>query len=180
MHILIGLLTLLGGLAAWYLRLKAIGTAAKDIGNMAERAVNMPRKFAFARKASHTGLKTVEDPREAAAILLVLIAGGHQEQDLKDAQIDIIHSETSTAFELTDEEADALLTHAVWMVRDVDVPAGVMKRMAQIIVKTPAIGAKELVELDAMLVATSEALGTPEDEQLALLQIYRDQAGLRA
>lgn len=180
MHILIAAIAFLAALATWYARLKRIGSAARDIGKVAQRVRNAPRKFAFMRRAATSGLKSVSDPREAAAILMVLVAGSGQGRQLETAQSDRIQEETRQAFELTPEEAEALLTHAVWMVREVDVPGGVAARMAQIIVRSPGIGAKELVDLDTMLVAITEAVGAPAPEQLQLLQVYRDKAGLRA
>ncbi|MEO1475803.1 MAG: hypothetical protein AAFS13_05425, partial [Pseudomonadota bacterium] len=134
MHILIAILTALGALAAWYYRLKMIGGAAKDIGRVAERVANAPRKFAFMQRAAQTGLKSVDDPREAAAILMVLVAGGQGGKVLTDPQRDVIMAETAEHFELNDEEAEALLVHAQWMVRDVEVTSGVGERMARIVI----------------------------------------------
>lgn len=180
MHIIIGILTLLGGLAAWYYRLKMIGTAAKDVTRLAQRVRNAPRKFTFMRRVGSVGLKAVNDPREAAAILMVLIAGGYGERPLKDAAVKTIKREIAGAFELNSEEAGQFITHAVWMLRDVEAPSGVAARMAQVIIRAPAIGAKEVVDLDTMLIAVSEADGLPDEDTLRLLQIYRDRAGLQA
>ncbi|MEL6324324.1 MAG: hypothetical protein AAGJ29_05845 [Pseudomonadota bacterium] len=180
MHILIAILTALGVAAVWYSRLKAMGGMARDVGQVAEKVVNAPRKFAFMRRAGHTGLKTVEDPREAAAILMTLIAGAGQGRTISHAAGDVIMEETAKEFDLDEEEADALLSHALWMVRDVAVPDGVAARMAQVVISTPGIGPKELVDLDAMLVAVTEADGAAGSDKLKLLQVYRDRAGLRA
>lgn len=179
MHILIGILTLLGALTTWYFRLRRLGSAAKGATRLAQRVRNAPRKFAFMRRAENTGLKAVEDPREAASVLMVLVAGGYGEGPLADGYKVAIRSEVKTEFKLDDEEAEALLVHAIWMLRDVEEPSGVAGRMARVIVGTPAIGAKELIALDTMLIQISEASGTPGEEALFLLQIYRDQAGLR-
>ncbi|MEO0881649.1 MAG: hypothetical protein AAFY34_02850 [Pseudomonadota bacterium] len=180
MHIVIAIVTAIGVIAAWYYRLKMIGGAARDVARVADRVVNMPRKFSFMRRAAHTGLKAVDDPREAAAILMVLVAGGEGGNELTDHQRAVIMEETAEQFDLDEEEAEALLVHAQWMVRDVQVPAGVGERMARIVITTPGIGPKELVDLDAMLVAVSEADGTAGSEGLKMLQVFRDQAGLRA
>ena len=54
-----------------------------------------------------------------------------------------------------------------------------MRKLSQLIVSSSVLGPKEVVDLDAMLVAVSEAEGLPTREQLALLQVYRDKAGLK-
>ncbi len=58
-------------------------------------------------------------------------------------------------------------------------PAETMRKLSQLIVSSSVLGPKEVVDLDAMLVAVSEAEGLPTREQLALLQVYRDKAGLK-
>ncbi|MEM6410982.1 MAG: hypothetical protein AAF683_05560 [Pseudomonadota bacterium] len=180
MHIVIAIVTAIGVIAAWYYRLKMIGGAARDVAKMADSVANIPRKFSFIKRAGHTGLKAVDDPREAATILMVLVAGGEGGKELTDHQRDVIMGETADHFDLDQDEAEAILVHAQWMVRDVEVPAGVGERMARVVITTPGIGPKELVDLDAMLVAVSEADGTAGSEALKMLQIFRDQAGLRA
>ena len=54
-----------------------------------------------------------------------------------------------------------------------------MRKLSELIVSSPQLGPKEIVDLDAMLVAVSEAEGVPTREQLALLQVFRDKAGLK-
>lgn len=180
MPTLIAIVTLLAALATWWFRLKRIGTAARDVGRMAGRVKNAPRKFAFMRRAATLGLKAVNDPREAAAILMVLVAGGYGERPIGARQETAILAELRSGLDLSVEHADDLLTHARWMLRDVDVPTGVAARMARVVLEAPAIRAKELVDLDTMLIAVSEAEGLPSEQQLRLLQVYRDKAGLRA
>ena len=54
-----------------------------------------------------------------------------------------------------------------------------MTQLSKLIVNAPQLGPKEVIDLDAMLVAVSEAEGVPTRAQLALLQVYRDLAGLK-
>ena len=54
-----------------------------------------------------------------------------------------------------------------------------MRRLSQLIINASQLGPKEVVDLDSMLVAVSEAEGLPTRDQLALLQVYRDTAGLK-
>lgn len=180
MPILIATITLLAAIATWYFRVKRIGMAAREVREMTRRAANAPRKFAFMRRAKMVGLKAVKDPREAAAILLVLVGGARADAALHDSTEKVILQELGSVMKLSESHAEDLLAHAVWMVREVDVASGVVRAMSQIIVKAPEIAAKELVDLDSMLVAVTEASGQVHDEPLRLLQVYRDQAGLRA
>lgn len=178
MHILILIVTILGGLATWYWRLKALGHVARDAGKVAQRVRNAPRKFAFMHRAGKTGLKAVNDPMEAGAILMVLMAGGHGDQPLTPEQLRVMKAEARKVFNLDTSDAEDLITHAVWMVRDVDLVSGVVLRMTQIIKQAPGIDAAELVDLYEMLEAVSLATGAADAEQSRILDLYRNKVGL--
>ncbi len=166
--------------AVWYSRLKALGGAARDVGKVARRVRNAPRKFAFMHRAGRTGLRAVDDPREASAILMVLMAGGYGEQPMDPEYERVIQQEASKVFDLDAGEAEDLMTHAVWMVRDVELVSGVVLRMTQMIKQTPGIGPTELVDLYEMLSAVGQAVTAPNEEQQRILELYRGKVGLSA
>jgi hypothetical protein len=81
-------------------------------------------------------------------------------------------------FEFTQDEADELTAHAAWVTNSGPTPGETMRKLSQLIVKSAVLGPREIIDLDDMLVAVSEAEGLPTRDQLALLQVYRDKAGL--
>lgn len=180
MHIVITVLTVLGALAVWYLRLRAIGTAARDLGNVAQKVRNAPRKYDFMHRAGKTGLKAVGDPREAGTILMVLMAGVRANRALGDDYKTVIKREACKIFHINDDHAESFVAHAVWMVRDVELVSGVVLRMTQVIKQTPGMGPPELTDFYEMLEAVSEAVGEPSSEQLRILELYRNKVGLSA
>ena len=98
---------------------------------------------------------------------------------LTEAQARIIDHEIMQHFHFTRIEADELSAHAAWVTNTAPDPAETMRELSQLVVGTRHLGPKEVVDLDSMLVATSEAEGIPTRDQLALLQIFRDKAGLK-
>jgi hypothetical protein len=82
-------------------------------------------------------------------------------------------------FNFTEDEAHKLVAHAAWVTNKAPLPLETMRRLSQKIVGEQYLGPKEVVDLDSMLVAVSEAEGTPTRDQLSLLQAYRDRAGLK-
>lgn len=178
MHILIVIFLVLSSLAGWYLRLKALNAAARDVGQLAKRAVNAPRKFAFMSRAKKTGIKGVDDPLEAGAILMVLAAGANAGQGLAQEQEKIIKAEACKVFAMDADDAADLIAHAVWMVRDVDLVSGVVLRMTQVLKQSPGIGATELVDLHESLEAVSTAMGEPDAGQGRTLELYRNKVGI--
>jgi hypothetical protein len=74
MHILLGLLAVLGGAAFWYWRLKAVKEAADDVTAMAGRAWGQWKRYKFRLKAEASPVEAVDDPLAAAVIMMIAIA----------------------------------------------------------------------------------------------------------
>ena len=179
MHILIAVVTILSAIATWFYRLRRIGRAAGEVTKLAKKARNAPRKMSFKRRARKTGLKAVEDPMEAGAILMVLMAGVRTNKALGAPYRDIILNEMETVFQLDQADAADLVTHAVWMVRDVELVSGVFLRMVDIVKRAPDIGATELVDLYEMLQRVGQADGPYNDEQQHMIGLYCNKIGIQ-
>ena len=177
MHILAAIFGFLTFIAIWYWRLKMLGGVARDGMKMAEAAVNLPRKMRFRNMSRKGGLKVVEDPREAAAILMLEIAQARG--TLTERQEAVIRAEIMQQFEFDEADAQSLIAQAGWLARDAGAAHAVVSRMTDFVQNAPGMGSKEMVDLDGMLVIISEAEGSPTPEQLDLLAIFRQKAGLR-
>lgn len=178
MQILLFLLGVLAMIGLWSWRIRMAREGAQEAAKLAQAALNVPRKLHFRYKASQNGLTLIEDPREAAAIMMMEVArarGG----PLTERQTEVIDQEIMHHFEFTQAEADELTAHAAWVTNSAPPPAETMRKLSQLIVTSTVLGPKEVVDLDAMLVAVSEAEGLPTRDQLLLLQVYRDRAGLK-
>ena len=178
MQVLLFLLGILVAIGVWSWRIRMAREGLREAGKLAQTAINMPRKLAFKYRTGRGGLGLIEDPREAAAIMMMEVArarGG----PLTESQTAAIDHEIMHHFEFSQEEADALTAHAAWVTNSAPPPAETMRKLSQLIVSSSVLGPKEIIDLDAMLVAVSEAEGLPTRDQLALLQVYRDKAGLK-
>lgn len=178
MHILGLIIGFFFAISIWAWR---INTARKGFGiavNAAKAAANLPRQVSFRYKAGKKGLDLIKDPREAAVIIMMEIArarGGA----LTKVQTDVLENEIKHYFKFTPAECKEIIVHSVWVTENAPPPHETLRRLSQKIVNAGQIGPKDIVDLDAMLVAVSEAEGLPTRDQLALLQIYRDRVGLR-
>lgn len=177
MHYLVGLLGLLAFVAVWYWRLKILGSAARDGLKAAETVANLPRKMRFRARTRRGGLQVVEDPREAATILMLEIAQARGA--LTERQEAAIRAEIIQHFEFTESDANSLITQAGWLARDAGAAHTVVTRMTELILNAPGMTEKEIVDLDGMLVIVSEAEGSPTNDQLDLLAVFRQKAGVR-
>lgn len=178
MHILLGLIAILATIGFWIWRLQMAKRGLDAAVDVAQTVANAPRRLAFKYKSGKGGLDLIDDPREAAAIMMMQVAlarGG----PLTPLQSDVIEAEIREHFEATPSEAEDMAAHAAWVCQSCPPPQETMSRLSRLIVNSPQLGPKEVVDLDAMLVAVSEAEGLPVRAQLALLQVYRDLAGLK-
>lgn len=71
MHIVIGIL---GTIAAIIFYLSRISRGASDLADAANELGNLPRKLRYRRKAGKKGLDLIEEPVEAACILMISVA----------------------------------------------------------------------------------------------------------
>ena len=177
MQFIIGILSVLAFIVVWYWRIKALSEAAKDGAKLAKGAANLPRKLAFRRRAGKHGLGVVDDPREAATIMMLEVAQARG--PLTELQQACIRAEIMQHFEFTEADADQLISQSGWLARDQGSGDTIIRRMAGLLQSTPSLGAEQLIDMDGMLVAVSEAEGTPTAEQLDLISAYRQKTGLQ-
>lgn len=178
MHIVLFIIGILTALSVWAWRIRAARDGLDHAADVARTAVNLPRRFAFRYKAGRGGLDLIDDPREAAAIMMMEIArarGG----PLTARQNDVIDAEIMQHFNFTAEETEELTSHAAWVTNHAPPPGETMRRLSKFIVSAPHLGPKEVIDLDAMLVAVTEAEGVPTQDQMSLLQVFRNVAGLK-
>ncbi|MEM7766702.1 MAG: TerB family tellurite resistance protein [Pseudomonadota bacterium] len=177
MHIIALIIAIVSGIALWQWRVRQAAEAARELGSIAQTAANLPRKLAFKRKTGKSGLKLVDDPREAASVMMLEIAraDGETSAEARSVMMEIITDE----FQVDTADADALLTHAAFLLRNSPAPHAVVDRMANLVLNASGIGPKEIVDLDGMLVAVTEADGPPTAEQLSLLQVFRNRTGVQ-
>ena len=178
MHIVFAILTVLTAVAVWSWRLRMARRGLDELGQAAKTVANAPRRLAFKWRAGRGGVELIEDPREAAAIMMMMVALGRG-APLSARQADMIEAEIRTHFSFSVQEAEELAAHAAWVAGSQLPGEEQMRRLSRLVVNAPQLSPKEVVDLDTMLVAVSEAEGLPIRAQLSLLQIYRDMAGLK-
>ncbi|MEM1036994.1 MAG: hypothetical protein AAGI14_09580 [Pseudomonadota bacterium] len=177
MHILAILIGIVSFIAIWYYRIKMIQEAAKDGKKVLETVANLPRKMRFKSRTGKAGLEVVDDPREAATILMLEVAQARG--TLTSNQEATIRGEIMQHFDFTEADASELMTQAAWLSRNGGASHVVIARMADFIKQVPGMGTKELIDLDEMLVTVSEAEGVPTPSQLDLISQYRQKAGIK-
>ncbi|MEM5515855.1 TerB family tellurite resistance protein [Henriciella sp. AS95] len=176
MHIFLALLGFLTFIAVWYWRLKMLHGAAKDGFNAAKGLANKPRELSFKHRARKGGLSAVQDPREAAAVMMLEIA--RTRGAITEKQEAAMRAEMIEHFEFSDSDADEMVTQAGWLTRNAPASHVVMGKMSDVIVRTPGMSHKEFDDLASMLENVAVADGDVSVMERDLIQIWRRKAGL--
>ncbi len=174
MHIVLGLLGLLAAIGAIAWRINMAMKGAEVIKDVAQTTANLPRKMRFKAKANRQRLSAVDDPREAAAVLLLGMAraGGELTREHKQA----IRSNMESEFGVSPEFSEELLARAAWYSANVADPADLVPRMTDFLAKH--VGAPELAQVSTMLEAVSRVEADTGQDQFEYLRKYRQKAGL--
>lgn len=174
MHILLAVLGGLSALGVLLWRIQSGMHAAREIKDFAEGAINLPRKLAFRRKSGKSGASLVEDPREAATILMLEVAraGG----DVTRSQKDVIERLVSENFGFSQADAEEVIVQAAWVSEKEARTDALMRRMTRVVQN--AVTHQELAELEHMLVEVSAADGKPSHNQLDTIASFKSLAGL--
>ena len=177
MHILLILFGALGFIWIWYLRLKALRTMIRDGQKMAKSMSDWRHRMKQARLSSPRGRQSVSDPREAATALMLEIARARGTFNTRQAAA--VRAEIMQHFDFDEAAADNLIGHTRRLIGD-DMPAErVILKMTDFVQKCPTLGPEQIVDLDGMLVAITEAEGSPSRAQMDLLTLYRETTGLK-
>lgn len=128
MHILLALVGVLGAGAFWWYRVKHIGQAASEAVDVAERARGAWKRRQFRSKVDAATIDAIADPRTAAAVLLVALAGA--EDGMNEAQEAMIREALRDAMAVDDPDDE--LTFAKWAAKDVIDPNNLTLRLSKL------------------------------------------------
>lgn len=177
MHIIAIIVGAIGFILVWYWRLKQLGNVAKDGQKVLESVANLPRKMRFKQRSGKGGLDVVDDPREAATIIMLEVAQARSALTAKQSQI--IRGHIMRLFEFDAADAEELVAQAAWLSRDGGATHIVVRKMATFISKAPGMGNDEFSNLDRALVEIAGCHGDATADQIDLIETYRNKTMLR-
>ena len=147
MHIILGLLGVLGAVAVFVWRINQATNAARELADTAGEFANLPRKMRFRRKAGKGGVDVIDDPREAGAVLVYGAASyaGALDNETKQRMA----SEFAALFDLEMDSARELTARAAWHVGSVNDPVNLVNPLADRLVQE--VGRDACAELTPLI-----------------------------
>lgn len=133
MHIILGLLGVLGAAAFFLYRMNMAARAAREVAETAGELANLPRKMGFKRKAGKRGVDVIDDPRESAAALIFGAAAskGDVTKDNRAA----IATDLAALFNISDDEAGEILARGAWHVGALNDPINAVSKLTDALVR---------------------------------------------
>ncbi|WBQ09987.1 hypothetical protein L2D01_14020 [Hyphomonadaceae bacterium ML37] len=175
MHIILAILGALATVGVIIWRVRVAMEAARELSDLAGEAANLPRKMRFRAKARRGGFQTIDDPREAAAVLLY--GAGACANPLSPEDKAALSADLAGLLEISAGDADELTARAAWHVNQLNDPMNAVSAMTDLIVQRA--GLEALTSLIPVLDRAIDRSGPGTHEQT----LYRDKilrrAGLR-
>lgn len=168
MHILLSILGTLATTVFVLWRLHMAAHMASDLVDVASSARGFIRRWRWRRKVSINPIDLVEDPREAASILMVAVA--QADGPITDHERAAILVQMQSRFGATPQQSIELLARAQWMVREGVDAAEVMRRLRPVIERT--CDARHRRELIEMLTDVASADGRQDETTAFDIQRY--------
>lgn len=169
MHILLGLIAIIGGIVFWIWRIRNAATVAREVVDVAGDVQAAVRRFGYRRHADKHPLDVVEDPRLAAAGILAAIA--KMDGDYTREQIMTIQNECARVFEATPKDAEDFASYGRWLAQQLSNPDEVVRRLSRGLSGT--LGPAERAQFLEMVerVAVVEGGGVSDPQRLAHKQL---------
>jgi uncharacterized tellurite resistance protein B-like protein len=174
MHILLGLVGAVAAIGFWIYRIRAAADAAREVADLAGEAANLPRKLRFRGKARRKGLDVIDDPREAAGVLMLCVL--RIDGEVTPAHKEAVTGQMVTGFELDRDAAEEILARASWHVSEMVDETNAINKMVDFIIER--VGRDEMPVLMRMLEAVAASDGEPSAHQQAYIKRCRMRAGL--
>ena len=165
MHILLALLGAASTIGMILWRLRGAANAAHEVVDAADGVRLFFRRSKWSRKVNSDILKRIDDPREAAAAMMVAIAeqDGFLTEQMSETLIGMMMSE----FRVGEREADELMQRGRWLAKDAGDLGQFLRRLSAPVRRrcTPA----ECEALKEMLAASVDRNGASAEAVLETL-----------
>jgi uncharacterized tellurite resistance protein B-like protein len=161
MHIILGILAVLGAIAYFIIRANQVNQASREILETAVDAKALMRSSRWRRKAKTDPVRSVSDPRLAASAMMCAMA--QSEGGLTERQQAEILALITRHFQLDGQAAEEMFAQGRWLASDVKELSSFLHRLAPVIADHCA--EQERRELAEMLRTVAAVEGAPSDIQ---------------
>lgn len=173
MHIIIGIIATIAGILFYANR---ISRSAVDLVDTANEIGNLPRKLRYRKKAGKKGLDLIEEPVEAAAVLLISMARMDRFGRVTDKQEKAITRELYDNMQMDMEDAEDLVIQMRSITQYLNQPDSTLFPMIGILQNVISKSdARDLSEMMRRIGAVESPLDTAQTD---FIRRFKDRMGL--
>lgn len=172
MHIIILIASTALGVMFW---LSRMGRGASDVVDAAETLANMPRRHRHRRAVNRRGLALVQNPIEAATVLMLSISRMSDDRRLSSLERERIERQLVVHMQMDADDADGIIRQMELVHDDVTLPEATLFPMVDILL--PDVSKDDARRLASMMNAVAEVHGKTQ-EQAEFVRRYRERMGL--
>ncbi|MFK7945360.1 MAG: TerB family tellurite resistance protein [Paracoccaceae bacterium] len=171
MHILLGLLAAIAAAAFWLYRAQAAREQAREILDGANDVRLAARRLLYKRKHNTHPADSVEDPRLAAAGIMVAVAT--MDAPISQTEIATMTRLMSETFDINEREALDMVSFGRWVADECGTNDEAVRRLAKVVAQEAGPDAgPDLIRM-ATEVAAAEGGALGDDENYALDQLRK-------
>lgn len=153
MHIVAGILGVIGVIAFFIIRANQAARAVRELGEVAADTKSLWRRTRWKSKSNVDQIREITDSRLAAAVMMCAMA--KSDGDLSEREVKVILEQLRGPLGISESDADEILTQARWLSRDTHELSAALRRAARPVHELCT--AEEKGELLDMLTAVGEA-----------------------
>ena len=170
MHILLGLIALLGAALFWFYRIREAKDAAIDVADAANDVRLTIRRLMNQRKYNVHPADSIDDARLAASGLVVAVAT--MDAPLSQSEISALSKDAQQIFNVTEREALDIVSFGRWIAGECGTNDEAVRRLARTVNKLagPEAGPDMIRMIEDVATADGNALGTQEQDALTTVR----------
>ena len=134
MHLVFGLLALLGLVALWYWRLKMAQQAGRDVLETADDLRAKVRRLMYKTRHDVHPADSVDDPRLAASGIVIAVAT--IDAPISQAEIEALTRNAQDTFGITHREALDIVSFGRWVADQCNTHGEAVRRLAKVVART--------------------------------------------
>ena len=174
MHYIIATLAAIAALAYWFNR---ASRGANEIADAANTLQNLPRKMRYRQKAGKRGLDLVEDPVEAATVLMIAIARSDGAGRVSETQNEAIARQLQSHMQMDADIAEDMVLQMRSLTQYLTQPDSMLFPMVDILLT--AISRDDARDLAAMMGHIAEIDNPANGDQISLIRRFEERMGLQ-
>lgn len=171
MHVILGILAVLAAVAFWLYRARQARENAGEVLDAANDVRLAARRLLYKRKHNTHPADSVDDPRLAAAGIIVAVAT--MDQPISQSEISAMTALMGQTFEISEREALDMVSFGRWVVDQCGTNDEAVRRLSKVVAQLA--GPEAEPDLVRMITEVATVDGTPlgEDETDAVQTVRR-------